>query len=80
MAMIAIISGGIQLSMKKGGPIYKLLGRIWVGLMMIVAISSLFIHEIKIINAQEIQLSFLLYNLSLINYLNHLNQKGLLQK
>ena len=48
MAMIAIILGGIQLSMKKGGTIHKLLGRIWVGLMLIVAISSLFIHEIKL--------------------------------
>ena len=48
MAMIAIILGGIQLSMKKGGPIHKLLGRIWVGLMLIVAISSFFIHEIKL--------------------------------
>ena len=48
MAMIAIILGGIQLSMKKGGAIHKLLGRIWVGLMLIVAISSFFIHEIKL--------------------------------
>ena len=48
MAMIAVILGGIQLSMKKGGAIHKLLGRIWVGLMLIVAISSLFIHEIKL--------------------------------
>ena len=48
MAMIAIILGGIQLSMKKGGPIHKLLGRIWVGIMMIVAITSFFIHEIKL--------------------------------
>ena len=29
IAMIAIILGGIQLSMKKGGAIHKLLGRIW---------------------------------------------------
>ena len=48
MAMIAIILGGIQLSMKKGGTIHKLLGRMWVGLMLIVAISSFFIHEIKL--------------------------------
>ena len=48
MAMIAIILGGIQLSMKKGGAIHKLLGRIWVGIMMFVAISSFFIHEIKL--------------------------------
>ena len=48
MAIVAVILGGIQLSMKKGGSIHKLLGRIWVGLMLIVAISSLFIHEIKL--------------------------------
>ena len=48
MAMIAIILGGIQLSIKKGGLIHKLLGRIWVGIMLIVAITSFFIHEIKL--------------------------------
>ena len=48
MAMIAIILGGIQLSMKKGGAIHKLLGRIWVALMLIVAITSFFIHEIRL--------------------------------
>ena len=48
MAIIAVILGGIQLSMKKGGTIHKLLGRIWVGIMMFVAISSFFIHEIKL--------------------------------
>ena len=47
MAIIAIILGGIQLSLKKGGAIHKLLGRIWVGLMLIVAITSFFIHETK---------------------------------
>ena len=54
MAMIAIILGGIQLSMKKGGAIHKFLGRIWVGLMLIVAISSLFIHEIKLWGAYSL--------------------------
>ena len=48
MAIIAVILGGIQLSMKKGGTIHKLLGRVWVGIMMFVAISSFFIHEIKL--------------------------------
>ena len=48
MAMIAIILGGIQLSMKKGGTIHKLLGRIWIGIMLFVAITSFFIHEIKL--------------------------------
>ena len=48
MAMIAIILGGIQLSMKKGVLIHKLLGHIWVSIMLIVAITSFFIHEIKL--------------------------------
>ena len=48
MAMIAIILGAIQLFMKKGGTIHKLLGRIWIGIMMFVAITSFFIHEIKL--------------------------------
>ena len=48
MAIVAVILGGIQLSMKKGGAIHKLLGRIWVGIMLIVAITSFFIHEIKL--------------------------------
>ena len=46
-AMIAIILGGIQLYMKKGGTIHKLLGRAWVGLMLIVSVSSFFIHKIN---------------------------------
>ena len=47
-AMVAIILGGIQLSMKKGGLLHKILGRLWIGLMLIVSISSFFIHEIKL--------------------------------
>lgn len=47
-AMVAIILGGIQLYMKKGGMVHKILGRLWVGLMLIVSISSFFIHEIKL--------------------------------
>ena len=46
-AMIAIILGVIQLYMKKGGTIHKLLGRAWVGLMLIVSVSSFFIHKIN---------------------------------
>lgn len=48
VAMIAIIFGGIQLYMKKGGATHKLLGWVWVGLMLIVSFSSFFIHEIKL--------------------------------
>ena len=47
-AMIAIVLGGIQLYMKKGGKIHKLLGRIWIGLMLVVSISSFWIHDIRL--------------------------------
>ena len=47
-AMVAIIIGGVQFYMKKGGAVHKLLGRAWVGLMGAVCVSSFFIHEIKL--------------------------------
>ena len=46
-AMIAVIFGGLQFYMKKGGLIHRLLGWTWVGLMLFVSVSSFFIHEIK---------------------------------
>jgi len=39
-AMLAIMLGAAQLSMKKGGAVHMLLGRVWVGLMLVVAGSS----------------------------------------
>ena len=47
-AMFAVIQGGVQLSMKKGGLFHKQLGRVWVGLMLVVSFSSFFIHELKL--------------------------------
>ena len=47
-AMLAIVIGAIQFSMKKGGVKHKALGYIWVSLMLFVSISSFFIHEIKL--------------------------------
>ncbi|EHI48867.1 putative membrane protein [SAR116 cluster alpha proteobacterium HIMB100] len=47
-AMVAIILGGVQFYMKKGGAVHKLLGRAWGGLMGVVCVSSFFIHEIKL--------------------------------
>lgn len=47
-AMIAIILGGFQLTMKKGGMLHRILGRVWIGLMLIVAFSSFFIHKIEL--------------------------------
>ena len=47
-ALLAVILGGIQLAMKKGTRLHKALGWIWTVIMAIVAITSFFIHEIKI--------------------------------
>ena len=47
-AMLAIVIGAIQFSMKKGGIKHKALGYSWVSLMLFVSISSFFIHEIKL--------------------------------
>lgn len=47
-AMMAVILGGIQFALKKGTRLHKTLGWLWVGLMMIVAVTSFFIHEIKL--------------------------------
>ena len=34
--------------MKKGGILHKLIGRTWVGLMVVVSVSSFFIHKIEL--------------------------------
>ena len=45
---MAILLGGVQLYLSKGTPLHKLIGRIWVGLMAVVSLSSFFIYELKI--------------------------------
>lgn len=47
LAVTAIILGGVQLAAPKGTPSHRLLGRVWVASMAIVALSSFFIHEIR---------------------------------
>ena len=47
-AMIAIVIGAIQLLMKKGTHIHRLLGWVWIGLLIIVCVTSFFIYEIKL--------------------------------
>ena len=47
-AIVAIIIGAIQLCIKKGGFIHKILGRLWIGLMLLVSFSSFFIHKIEL--------------------------------
>lgn len=43
----AIALGGAQFALPKGTPTHRLLGRVWVAFMAVVAISSFFIHEIR---------------------------------
>ena len=47
-ALLAFVLGGMQLAMKKGTRLHKALGWIWIGLMAVVAMTSFFIHEIRL--------------------------------
>ncbi len=47
-AIVALVLGGLILWRRKGTPWHKLLGKVWVGLMLIVAFSSFFINEIRL--------------------------------
>jgi len=46
-AMLAVLIGAGQLLSEKGTPRHRILGRVWVGLMVYVAGSSFFISELK---------------------------------
>ena len=48
IALFAIVLGGAQFLMTKGTMAHRWLGRIWVSAMLYVAISSFFIHELKV--------------------------------
>jgi len=47
-ALLAFVLGAMVLWRRKGNASHKLWGRIWVGLMMVTAFSSIFIHQIKL--------------------------------
>ncbi len=47
-ALLSILIGAAQFMRKKGGSSHRLLGRTWVGLMAIVALSSFAIFEIRL--------------------------------
>ena len=47
MALLAVLIGGVQLMSAKGTSQHKVLGYIWVTLMMYVSISSFFISKIQ---------------------------------
>jgi uncharacterized membrane protein len=46
-AVLSLIVGALVLARTKGTPTHKLLGRIWVALMLVVAISSFWILELR---------------------------------
>jgi uncharacterized membrane protein len=48
-AIAAVLLGAVVLFRRKGTPLHKLMGRIWVGLMLVVATSAIFISEIRMI-------------------------------
>ena len=50
-AFAAVIIGALQLWMRKGGRVHRIMGYIWVALMAVVALSSFFIHELRIVGA-----------------------------
>ena len=50
-AFAAVIIGAIQLWMRKGGSVHRIMGYIWVALMATVALSSFFIHELGLVGA-----------------------------
>ena len=50
-AFAAGIIGAAQLWMRKGARVHRIIGYIWVALMAIVALSSFFIHEIRLVGA-----------------------------
>ncbi len=47
-AVGAFVLGAIVLWRRKGGKWHKINGRVWVGLMLVTALSGFFIHEIKL--------------------------------
>lgn len=48
VALAALVLGAVQFCMKKGTPLHKRIGWVWVGLMVGVSLSSFFIHELRL--------------------------------
>lgn len=46
-AILALLLGAAVLWRRKGNSVHKRLGKVWVGLMLVTAFSSIFIHQIK---------------------------------
>jgi len=50
-AMLAFVLGIVQLALAKGGKRHATVGYVWVALMLIVAMTSFWIHEIRLVGA-----------------------------
>ena len=48
-ALAALLLGALVLFRRKGTPLHRAMGRVWVVLMLVAATSSLFINEIRLI-------------------------------
>lgn len=48
-AVLALVLGTVVLLMEKGTPIHKAMGRTWIGLMLVVSLTSFFITEIRLL-------------------------------
>ena len=50
-ASLALALGAVQLLRSRGGGSHRVLGRVWVGAMAVAALSSFFVHEIRLVLA-----------------------------
>lgn len=48
-ALAALAIGGVQLALPKGTPRHRVMGYVWVALMLVIAISSFWIQQIRLI-------------------------------
>jgi len=50
-AMLAVIIGGVQFAMPKGTPGHRIMGYVWVVLILFVSVGSFWIHSLRVIGA-----------------------------
>ena len=48
-ALAALVLGGFQLLRPKGSEVHRATGYVWAALMLLIAVSGLFIHEVRMI-------------------------------
>ena len=46
-ALVALVAGGLQFALRKGTVLHRVTGWLWVGLMLLVALSSFFINDYR---------------------------------